>query len=385
VLVDVTSWGSRRGAGRFVRNIVSRLVELDDETTYVLLHPESAAWASDLPARAERRAVRIAERSGPSSRSVGDVRRLVGAARASRTRALVFPVIGGWFPFGGAPSVVGVHDLIGATTPHLLFARRRSRILWRAKETIVLRRAGAVFAVSETTRRELAQRFELGEAVEVVQPAPDPAFRRPAPAELERRLADWGLEPNAYLLYSGGISPRKGLDTLISAYAALRASRGTMPALVVAGQSSWGERARLAQGLRRRVAEAGLESAVMFPGFVPDDDLACMYAGAVAAVNASEAEGFGFPAVEAAACGTPCLLSDIPAHRETLDGAASFFEPGSASALQAALESLLDDPRRRQELAGRALSAVARLSWDEAARRLRAVIEKGMSQSAGRG
>jgi glycosyltransferase involved in cell wall biosynthesis len=376
VAVDVTGWASRRGWGRFVRNVVSRLVELDGETSYVLIHPEGAAWADELPAGAQRLGLPLAPVPGPDGRPVGDLWRLASATRSSHLRALVFPSVRGWFPFGGAPTVVGVHDLIGTQTPHLLFARRRDRVLWRAKETVAIRRAGSVFTVSAAVKRDLTSRFGLRpEAVEVVHPAPDPAFAPPQPGELERHLEARGLARGGYLVYSGGISPRKGLETLVDAYGSLRAARGTVPPLLVVGEPSPGQRTELGLALRRRTAAAGLGDVIRFTGFLPDAELACLYAGALAAVSASRSEGFGLPAVEAAACGTPSVLSDLPAHRETLDGAARFFAPGSVDGLSEALRALLDDPEERNRLAARANRAVARFSWEHAARRLRGTID----------
>ncbi len=356
-------------------------MELDEETTYVLIHPAGAAWAGDLPPRAERRAVRLGESLGPSVRSITDLLRLAAAARSTSTQALVFPATSGWFPSGGVPTVVGVHDLIGSEMPHLLFARRRDRLSWKAKESVAIRRARSLFTVSAATRAKVAKRFGIPpDEIELVRLAADPAFGPREPREVERQLEARGLEADGYLVYGGGLSPRKGLETLIEAYAALRTARGAVPPLLVAGESSWGERTALARALRRRVAEAGLTGMVRFTGFVPDDELACLYAGALAAVNPSRAEGFGLPAVEAAACGTPTVLSDLPAHRETLDEAAAFFAPGSVSALTNALGGILDDRARRDELAGRARRAVAGLSWDQAARSLRSAIDRGFAR-----
>jgi len=80
------------------------------------------------------------------------------------------------------------------------------------------------------------------------------------------------------------------------------------------------------------------------------------------------------PAVEAAACGAAVILSDIPAHRETLHGAAVFVEPADIAAIGTALSQVLAEPSLRSALGDRARNAVAGLSWDAAARTLRAIL-----------
>ena len=107
-----------------------------------------------------------------------------------------------------------------------------------------------------------------------------------------------------------------------------------------------------------------------------DEALACLCSGATAVVIPSLAEGFGLPAVEAAACGAPLLLSDLPAHRETLDGAALFFPPTDVTALAGLLAEVADDEAGRAELGERGRQAVARLTWDAAAESLRGLLRE---------
>ncbi len=92
--------------------------------------------------------------------------------------------------------------------------------------------------------------------------------------------------------------------------------------------------------VRDRIGELGLEERVLLPGYVSDETLAGLYSGAAAAVVPSLSEGFGLPAVEAAACGCAVVLSDLPAHRESLGSAALFFEPTDVSQLAEALDAV---------------------------------------------
>ena len=107
-----------------------------------------------------------------------------------------------------------------------------------------------------------------------------------------------------------------------------------------------------------------------------DDALACLYSGAAAVVLPSLAEGFGLPAVEAVACGTPVVLSDIPAHRETLGDEALFFPARDAAALAERIEQLLGSDVLRRSLVERGHRRVARYSWDAAAVALRDLLHE---------
>jgi glycosyltransferase involved in cell wall biosynthesis len=128
------------------------------------------------------------------------------------------------------------------------------------------------------------------------------------------------------------------------------------------------------QRLREQVRHLEVDGDVLFPGFVPDDTLAALYSGALAVVVPSRAEGFGLSAVEAAACGAPVVASDLGPHRESLLDAALYFPPTDARALRDTLDRLLADEALRRSLAAEARRIVARLSWTDAAERLRRLL-----------
>ena len=167
------------------------------------------------------------------------------------------------------------------------------------------------------------------------------------------------------------MSPHKGLDTLLSAYAAIE---DPTLRLVIAGALEDETFLSAADDLRRQIGELRLGERVLLTGFVPDETLACLYAGAVIFVSPSRSEGFGLPAVEAAAAGTPLVLSDIPAHRETLGEAAAFFRPDDAHGLAERLVDLLRDDAGLARRGAAAQQHADGLSWDASAAALRAVL-----------
>ena len=367
--VDATSWSNRRGFGRFARNAVSRLVERDPGTEYVL-YVDPHANGFSLPPAATPRAVRASARPAEESRPAAELLRFGWEVSRDRLDALLFPSVYSYFPVVGVPTVVGVHDVIADQLPELTLPSRKNRLLWRLKEGMAVRRATRVFTVSAASREAVGRRFGIDpERLAVVPEAPDPVFGPRGEEALRAELDPLRLEPGGYYVYAGGISPHKNLELLIDAYAGFAEGPGAPP-LVLVGDMDDDSYLSAAAGVRRRIAAHGLEDSVRLPGFVSDETLACLYAGARAAVLPSLAEGFGLPAVEAAACGAPVVLSDLPAHRETLGSAGLFFPPTDRAALEAALHRVNGDAALRRSMGGRACEAVSEMTWDATADRL---------------
>lgn len=382
--IDATSWANRRGFGRFARNAVGRLVELDRETEYVFFIDEQSADAATLPSRGVERRVRLKARpaeaaAAGSSRTPADLLRLTRAVHRDRLDAFLFPSVYTYFPVLGTPTVVGLHDTIIESLPELTVASRRERTAVRLKHAVAVRRASVLFTVSEASREAIAGHFELpAERLRLVPEAPDPVFTPRSGAALAAGLAEAGLQTeDRFFLYAGGISPHKNVETLIDAYALARADAlGDPPLLVLVGDLESETYLSSAASVRERIARHGLADSVLLPGFVSDEVLACLYSGATGVVIPSLAEGFGLPAVEAAACGAAVALSDLPPHHETLGAAALFFPPTDVEALATILRCLSADESLRADVAARAREAVSGLTWDAAATELRALIRE---------
>jgi glycosyltransferase involved in cell wall biosynthesis len=269
--------------------------------------------------------------------------------------------------------VVGIHDTTTLDFPELTLPTRRARWLWRLKERHALRRAARVFTVSSAARAAVASRFGLEEErIAVVPEAPDPVFHPRPAGDAAPDLAALGLTPGPFLLYAAGISPHKNVETLLDAFAVLEQP----PPLVLVGALEDEPYLSAAASVRDRIERLPPGHRAVLTGFVPDEALARLYSDALVVVCPSLAEGFGLPPVEAAACGAPTLLSDLPAHRETLGAGALYFPPTDSAALARELTRLLEDAELRSSLAARGREAVAPLSWDTSAERLRELVHE---------
>ena len=167
----------------------------------------------------------------------------------------------------------------------------------------------------------------------------------------------------------GAILNRRCLPTLLRATTRLR-RRGVAASLDVVGENRTHPRLdleRLAEGL-------GLAEFVNFVGYASEADLADRYAAADVAVFLSEYEGFGLPALEAAARGVPLVVADRPALSEVFGAAALRVDPQDAEAVAGAIARLLRESDLRTDLVARGRQLAARLSWAETARRTRQVL-----------
>lgn len=261
------------------------------------------------------------------------------------------------------PGVVTVHDLAFVRTPETM--RPVKRLYLTALCRASVRRAAHVIAVSQQTATDLQHFFGTPPArITVVHNGVAARFTPRRAAEMAAFRQRRGL-PARYLLYLGTLEPRKNLEQLVRAFAQWRAAAEDAAhdvKLVLAGAKGW-----YYAEIFRAVEALGLAEQVVFPGFIPGDELPDWYAAATAFVYPSVFEGFGLPVLEAMACGTPVVCSQAPGVSEVAGDAALTFRPNDGAALVAALELMVNQPAARQELAGRGLAQAARFTWQRSA------------------
>lgn len=215
-------------------------------------------------------------------------------------------------------------------------------------------------------------RPEVSPHLHTIPSAPDPLFSRRPPQEVERVRRKWGLL-GPYVLHVGGRKPHKNIGLLLESWALLGPPRRNTPPhrLVMAGP---GERRDAA--LRKQARRLGVEARLLFLVEADEDDLPALYSGADLFVFPSLIEGYGLPVIEAMACGTPVICSDIPALKETAGDAAWFVDPRNPEALAAALVHFLEDSERRKAFAEKGLARASALRWDDTAKATRDVYTK---------
>jgi len=221
-----------------------------------------------------------------------------------------------------------------------------------------LRRADRVITISESTRQDVINL--CGVAPERVTPillAADEKFRPAAPDAIAAFRERHNL-PARYILYMGTLEPRKNIETLVQAYARLRASGSDDHILVLAGGKGWQY-----ETIFEQVRALGLTDSVRFPGFVPADEQALWYSSATVFAFPSRFEGFGLPLLEAMACGAPVVSSWASSLPEVVGDAGLLVDPSDVDGLCAALRRLMDDEQQRQAFVAAGLARAQTFSW----------------------
>jgi alpha-1,3-rhamnosyl/mannosyltransferase len=215
----------------------------------------------------------------------------------------------------------------------------------------VLKRAAGVIAVSESTRQDAIRLLGLDPArIHAIHSGVPEVYFGAQPRPSER----------PYVFFLGTIEPRKNLDTLLDAWQNTRL-RDDFD-LVIAGASGWGSEKTLAR-LRSR------PPGVRYLGYVPEDELPGLTAGATAFIYPSLYEGFGFPVAQAMAAGVPVITSNTSCLPEIAGDGALLVDPRSAAEIQAAIEKMLTSPALRQQLRAAAIAKAREYRWEVCARK----------------
>ena len=260
---------------------------------------------------------------------------------------------------GRGKHLLTVHDLTFFSMPRLHSRLHRNPLFLEAVRAS-MRRADLINVPSDATARDLVSSIPEVDArkIRLTPLGVDSRFCLAPREETARRIRELGL-PECYVLAVGAIEPRKNLLTLLDAFEKLISREDTAAHLVLAGPRRWG-----ASEVYRRAASRALRERVHFLGHVPDGDLPWVYRGATVFTYVSLGEGFGFPPLEAMACGIPIIASDNSSLRENLAGAAHLVPATDVDALSGAIRRLLASADEREQLSALGFERVRRFRWE---------------------
>lgn len=278
-----------------------------------------------------------------------------------------------YLPRFRGPGVVTFHDLSPYLRPEWHPAERVRYM--RPEIDLSLQRATMLITDSEFVRQEVIARFRWpAERVAAVPLAGAEGFH-PRPVEvLSPVLARYGLAPGGYLLYAGTIEPRKNIDGLLDAYDRLPSSLRRRWPLVLAGFRGWNS-----EGLHERIVAQERKGYLHYFGYVPEDHLRSLFAGARLFAFPSLYEGFGLPVLEALASGVPVVCSNASSLPEVTGDAAATCPPGDVAALSRLMEMGLTDEAWRAAAIDKGLAQAGRFSWRRCAMETAAVYRTAMN------
>ena len=268
----------------------------------------------------------------------------------------------------GAKNLLTVHDLSFLKYPEFFSARKN---FWHrlVKAKKLLKRFSLVIAVSENTKRDI---MELGginpDKVKVIYSGVGEEYKKLPLINYQfsvKRVRDKYNLPERFILYLGTIEPRKNVDGIIRAYNQLRVMSCELRdyKLIIAGARGW-----KSENIYREWDKSAFKNDIKFLGYVEPDDKIYLYNLASVFIYPSFYEGFGFPPLEAMACGVPVVASFASSLPEVVGDAALMVDPYNINDLAGALEKVLVDENLKNKLIARGLEQAKKFSWRETAR-----------------
>ena len=349
------------GIGTYIRNLVRSLARLDRENHYTLIiRPKQGDELADLGPNFET--------AEYAHLDTDVLQNAVFPIFLRRFHAdlyhIPFNSVPYWMP---RPYVVTIHDM-----STLLFPLRGDvRAAMHAERyRRGAARATRIIAVSHATRRDIENVIRIPpERIRTIYSAPDPAFR-PEHADAskdEEILQRYSIRP-PFILYAGTVRPQKNVGRLVEAFAVIRAELENHPRYRDLRLVIIGDEVSKYPALRRSVIATRVEPFVRFLGFVPIETLKVFYRAAELFAFPSLYEGFGLAPLEAMACGTPVVASDLPALVEAVGESAELVSPDNVFDVARGLRALLLDDDRRRELSKRGQAQALRFNWDHTTR-----------------
>jgi len=263
---------------------------------------------------------------------------------------------------GRRKHVLTIHDMTSFTLPrhHIPL---RSSLAYRQLLLWSIRRAHVITVPSRSSQEDVLHWVPdvPRSKVRVIPAGIGEKFRVYPQEAIRKTLERLGL-PASYILYVGTIEPRKNLEFLVEGYKRLVTMGKTKEHLVLVGKMGWG-----CEDLLKQIETPELLNRVHIAGYVHQKDLPLLYAGASLFVYPSLQEGFGFPPLEAMACGVPTISSQTSSLGENLQGAAKLISPHDLESLIEAMHQLINDEASRKHYRQEGLLRASKFQWKETA------------------
>lgn len=259
--------------------------------------------------------------------------------------------------------VITVHDLSFMRYPH--FTEPKNLKLLKRLFVKSIHRADLIFADSEFTKRDIIDVYHIDEnKIQTVYLGVDNKFNANITLSEIEKVKEKYFLPDKYIFYVGTLEPRKNIPALLNAYKLLKERNKGLPyKLVIVGMKGW-----LYNKIFQDIQKLQLENDIIFTGYVEDNDLHLIYSGGSLLVYPSFYEGFGFPVIEAMACGIPVVCSDKTSLPEVAGDASIFCSTDDYEEISIKIEQVLSDKQLKKEMVNKGFQQARKFTWEKTAK-----------------
>lgn len=376
------SWAlyERAGVGRYTHNLVKALLKVDQKNEYVLFfnywkrREEREKIIQDIVGT-RRDKIKIIRFYMPVKFKELLMSTLLAWPRFSHEKIDVFhaPYFTGIPKFFFPNKIVTIHDLAFMYFPEHHGKKLTKFYLKKTKEAIKLSKK--VIAVSLATKRDLISLLDVSAVkIAVVSEGKNISVKNIDKAKIQLIKKQY-IPSDKYILFVGTLEPRKNLIKLLKAYALLPHDLQKQYRLVLVGQKGW-----QTKPFQETLEVLNLRHKIVMPGFIPDEHLPYLYAGASVFVYPSLYEGFGLPVLEAMACGTPVITSKTSSMPEVVGKAGLLVDPKNEQAIAEAIKKVLTNKKLAENMKKAGLTQAKRFSWEHTAAETQKVYENVFTQ-----
>lgn len=352
--------GNWTGVGNYIINLISNISKIDKENKYYLCYRFSHI-------KNKARILKI-DQDNFSTKIIQEPLNLIFQLKLD-----IFHGLADRLPWAyRAKNIVTIHD-IGAAVLKDDYASKRFKdmMIKRYDKMLNKKQADMVITVSEFTKKEILKHFSYPEGkIRVIYHGVKKIFRPQNETGVNSAKEKYGIN-NDYFIYVGALNLRKNILRLLEAFKIFSQKNKTVD-LVLAGNLSYGH-----EEISERIIKLKLDGRVKMIGYLKNEELASLYGGAKALVFPSLYEGFGLPAVEAMACGTPVLASNTASMPEIAGNAACLVDPEDVSDIAKNLSVLAEDENLRKILREKGLERAKIFSWEKAAQETIKIYQEG--------
>lgn len=360
------SWHKVRGLGRYTQSLIKSFLEIDNENEYFLFVDKSLP--SNLPFPMNKFNLMPSKLINRFHRPKSVRKEILLPAEALFHNIDIFHFTTHldapfWHP---CKTVATVHDLIPLVFPkeyigYFTYAKR----FHLKQQELAVRRADMVITISHTSKRDVIKYYGIKhKKIIVIHEGVDTIFHPMKDLSALERLRSHYKINKPFILYVGGTDYRKNFERMLTAFSHYKRKSKNKIILVVVGQKNIKETRKL----KKKTLKLGIENEVFWTGFVSNEDLVLFYNTAELLLFPTLYEGFGLPVLEAMACGTPVIASNIPSLSEVAGNAAILIDPYNIEEMAESIERVLKDAKLRNNLINRGFKQVQNFSWKKTAK-----------------